>query len=135
MKVGAVGEEIARELLEAAVPVLQDLERTCPFMPRIEPGKWSGMDRRFDAFAWGPDNDAQGIHVEADDSAAERVASLADQLQELVVENLVPLGHQAVWPECPEHPRSHPLTATVDDGDAVWICPKSQTVISAIGGL
>ena len=76
------------------------------------------------------------IWVALESSVAERVAELAEQLQEWEVEELPAVGRSASWPECPEHPNSHPLEPVVagEDG-AVWRCPRSGDVICAIGAL
>ena len=39
------------------------------------------------------------------------------------------------WPPCPEHPHTHPLAAVVREGDAVWMCPATEAVVSEIGRL
>jgi hypothetical protein len=74
------------------------------------------------------------ISVSLADSVAERVSGLAEQLQEWEVEELAAAGRSASWPECPEHPNSHPLEPEADDS-AVWRCPRSGDVICAIGAL
>jgi hypothetical protein len=69
-------------------------------------------------------------------SVAERVADLADQVQEREAEALAEAGRPAAWPECPEHPASHPLApAVAGDGGSVWRCPRSGTPVCAIGEL
>jgi hypothetical protein len=77
-----------------------------------------------------------GIWVQRDGSPAERVAALAEQLQEFEVEELCAAGRSATWPECPQHPNSHPLEpVAADQHTAVWRCPRSGAVICAIGDL
>lgn len=73
------------------------------------------------------------VHPNAEES--QRLADVADQIQEFVLEELGRLGRSAAWPACPEHPTTHPLTATLADGQACWQCPASGTVIAAIGTL
>jgi hypothetical protein len=69
-------------------------------------------------------------------SAAERVAGLAEQVQEWEVEALAGAGRPATWPECPAHPASHPLEPAVSaDGAATWRCPRSGLAVGAIGAL
>jgi hypothetical protein len=66
----------------------------------------------------------------------EEAAQLAEQVQEWEVEQLCWAGRSATWPECPEHPGSHPLEpVAAGAGIAVWRCPRSQRVAGAIGGL
>jgi hypothetical protein len=76
-----------------------------------------------------------GISVQASETTEQRIASLADQLQEPVVEGLPQFGLPAVWPECPEHQRSHPLRALVADGCACWVCPMTGNRVQQIGKL
>jgi hypothetical protein len=78
---------------------------------------------------------SQGIYVQVDLSRPERLADLADQIQEWEVEELAAAGRPATWPECPEHPNSHPLAPAARDGQATWCCPASGHVIAAIGAL
>ena len=66
-------------------------------------------------------------------SGAEQVARVAEAVQEWEIEELAAVGRPATWPECPDHPDSHPLDAVVDGGKAVWRCPRSGRAISAIG--
>jgi hypothetical protein len=62
------------------------------------------------------------------------VALAADQVQEWAVEALWLAGRPATWPECPEHPDAHPITAMYDHR-AVWVCPRTRHLISGIGQL
>jgi hypothetical protein len=50
----------------------------------------------------------------------------ADQLQDHVIDCL-----EAAWPKCPDH--EHPLTASVRDEVAVWVCPMTDAVHRRIG--
>lgn len=131
--------EHEREVLrEAAAPVLRDIVASGAI----------GLDLREEAradrgdeivCAWASTSDGVtgvDIWVSLGSSAAERVAELAEQLQEWEVEALWAVGRSATWPECPEHPASHPLEPVVEGGDgAVWRCPRSGDVICAIGAL
>jgi hypothetical protein len=47
---------------------------------------------------------SRGIHVQVSLPPAERLADLADQLQDWEVEELAAAGRPATWPECPQHP-------------------------------
>lgn len=69
------------------------------------------------------DGGGMGVRVSLAGSPAERVAQLAEQVQEWEVEQLCWAGRSATWPECSEHPGSHPLEPTVAGGVAVWRCP------------
>ena len=73
-----------------------------------------------------------GLLVPLDLAEPERLVHVADQVQEFVLEELGRLGLPATWPECPEHPGSHPLTPRLGP---CWVCPKSGDAIAAIGEL
>jgi hypothetical protein len=66
---------------------------------------------------------------------ADRLVHVADQVQEVVLEELWQLGLPATWPECPEHPASHPLTPVLTSAGPSWQCPKSRNTIAMIGEL
>ena len=104
---------LPRALADALEPVLNDLGPLATAL-RIEPDSWAGPEAQ-GAMVWFPDGRGTGIYVRADDQAAQQVAMLADQLQDALVESLPWLGLPAVWPECPDHPDSHPLEAVCDD--------------------
>jgi len=123
---------------EAAAPVLRDIAASGAI----------GLDLREEAradrgdeivYAWMSGADGitgVDIWVSLGSSAAARVAELAEQLQEWEVEELAAAGRSATWPECPEHPDSHPLEPVVEGGNgAVWRCPRSGDVLCAIGAL
>jgi hypothetical protein len=65
----------------------------------------------------------------------ERIVHIADQAQEFILEELGRLGLPAAWPECPEHPGSHPLEPTLASGGPHWVCPKSGDTVAPIGEL
>ncbi|HZX05132.1 hypothetical protein [Kribbella sp.] len=81
------------------------------------------------------DKSRTGLLVPCDFSQPERVIHVADQLQDFIHEELCRLGLPATWPECPEHPASHPLTPALPAGRPAWQCPKSGHTVGAIGGL
>ena len=101
---------------EALPRVLRDVERT------------TGMVVRVDSDSW-------GLSVPAEDDLETRVAAVADQIQEWVVENKVSLDGSSTWPECPQHPRTHPMSAQVVDGLAWWVCPRNEQPEARIGDL
>jgi hypothetical protein len=76
-----------------------------------------------------------GLSAPLEMGSAERVVHVADQVQEFVLEELGRLGRPATWPECSEHPGSHPLEARLGDGGPGWVCPKSGRTVAGIGGL
>ncbi|MGN6244793.1 MAG: hypothetical protein ACTHQ3_14145 [Motilibacteraceae bacterium] len=126
-------EGIPAELAVAAEPVLHDLA-AAGLRVQLVASDW-GDARQCTAMAWWPDGTGCGVRIDLDESAAERVARVADQLQEPAVEGLPALGRPAVWPECPDHPDRHPLQAACRDGMAVWTCPAGGRVVARIGEL
>jgi hypothetical protein len=122
------------ELRTTLDPVLRDLRTSGAIVPDVREQAWDDDPDFVFAFI-GSDSSGLGIRVELGLPAAERVADLADQVQEWEVEELAAEGRPATWPECPEHPDSHPLAPVVRDSDAVWSCPRSGHVIQPIGAL
>ena len=61
-----------------------------------------------------------------------QVADLASQLQDVLVEMAPSLRLESVWPACVAHQHTHPLTATVRDGRAVWECPATHETVRPI---
>src|SRR5581483_8479844 len=57
------------------------------------------------------------------------VAVLADLLREHSLDEEIWGG----WPICPGH--HHPMDTSLNDGDAVWICPEAGAVVALIGQL
>jgi hypothetical protein len=121
-------------LREAVAPVLRDLAATGTSMPVIREEAHEEGDGLVCAWLEGVGGTGQGIRVAPYYPPAERLADLADQVQEWVIEELHATGESPVWPPCPRHP-NHPLQSEVRDEMAVWICPRSGQVVSAIGAL
>lgn len=121
---------------EAAAPVLRDIAASGAIgLDLREEARADRGDEIVCAWLSGADGiTGVDISVSLGSSATERVAELAEQLQEWEVEALWAAGRSATWPECPEHPNSHPLEPAVADGP-VWRCPRSGDVICAIGAL
>lgn len=117
------------EFAEALETVLRDLQAQCAVQPRIR------TDDTFGITLWAPDGSGQGLTPTVDGTAAELLVHLADQVQDWAVETLWSEGASAVWPECPTHPDTHPLTATVRTDTAVWVCPKKGMTVARIGEL
>jgi hypothetical protein len=126
--------ETPPELNAALDPVLRDLDGV-GLRPRIEPYQWSSSPGQLTAMSWWPTGDGAGIWVMANDSLEQRVAMLAEQIQDVAVGTLPSIGRPAVWPECPDHPDSHPLQARYDGTAAVWACPRTGRRITEIGHL
>ncbi|MFD8866542.1 hypothetical protein ACFV1F_19610 [Streptomyces sp. NPDC059590] len=115
------------EFAETLETVLRDLQAQCAVQPRIR------ADDMYGIMLFAPDGSGQGLTSPPGGTAAERLANLADQVQEWAVEALWSAGASAVWPQCPTHPDTHPLTATVRTDTAVWVCPKRGTTLARIG--
>lgn len=126
-------EGIAAELVAALEPVLRDLAAT-GLQLVVTPDDWGEVMQRTAMCRW-PDGSGTGVWVLVEETLAEGVARVADQVQDLVVESLPARGLPAVWPECPDHPDRHPLQARCVDGAAVWVCPREGRVVARIGGL
>jgi hypothetical protein len=128
-------------ILKAMAPVLRDLEVSGAIVPdvRYEAHADEGRDGREGVHAWIKGDDTSGWNVwtpTEESSPAEQVWWLAQQVQEWEIEELWHEGRSTTWPECPEHPNSHPLEPGIDGGDtAVWRCPISQNISCAIGEL
>jgi hypothetical protein len=128
-------------ILKAMAPVLRDLEVSGAIVPdvRYEAHADEGRDGREGVHAWIKGDDTSGWDVwtpTEESSPAEQVWWLGQQVQEWEIEELWHEGRSTTWPECPEHPNSHPLEPGIDGGDtAVWRCPISQHISCAIGEL
>jgi len=123
-------------LTEALGPVLRDLESTSPDLRAVvRDGSWPGIDGQLTGTISGPGRFGQGVFVMAGEPVPEQIAAVADQVQEWAVEELCSIGQPTNWPQCPEHPHTHPLTPVVRGGEAVWMCPKTELVVGEIGGL
>lgn len=121
-------------LKKAMEPVLRDL-RTVGIAPSgIAHRDWTQDLGRPSVMLFGVDGSGMGIAVARADPLHERVAAVADQVQEWAIEELWGRG-ATNWPPCPQHPDSHPLRATTRAGIAVWLCPTDDTVAAPIGAL
>ncbi|WP_187284425.1 hypothetical protein [Streptomyces sp. uw30] len=117
------------EIPPALTVVLRDLHAQCVVRPRLEQHPELGL------LLYAPDGSGQGVDLSMGATPEECLAGIADQVQDWAVEALWSEGESAVWPQCPAHPDAHPLTATVTDGTAMWVCPKSGTAFARIGRL
>jgi hypothetical protein len=114
-------------------PILRDLAATGAPLPEVVDGSWSESDLQPSAWLRIADGDRIAVSVWLPESPEQRIASLADRVQEGIVELLWPSG--STWPECPEHPDAHPLAAAVFMNQPWWTCPKSGARIALIGEL
>jgi hypothetical protein len=122
-------------LQEALGPVLSDLESSGAVIPDVQDEPWSTTAEQVTAMLYSADGSGQGISARPADPLAQRIASVADQVQDWVVEELCSIGRPTNWPPCPQHPHSHPLIAVEREGRAVWACPKTAGVVCEIGQL
>lgn len=120
------------ELATALEPVLRDLSGSCAVRPRVVEEVHDGEAC---VMLYEPDGSGVGIGVWPGGDDAERVARVADQVQDWAVEALWAAARPAVWPECPAHPGSHPLRAGVRGGVAVWSCPRTGEAAALVGEL
>ncbi|MFC3573567.1 hypothetical protein ACFOZ0_09845 [Streptomyces yaanensis] len=117
------------ELTKALSVVLRDLAAQCPVQPVVRDAEDGGIT------LYAPDASGWGVYVWPDSRPGARLAEIADRVQDWAVEALWAEGASAVWPPCPAHPDTHPLTATVVEGKAVWACPRSGVAVAFIGEL
>jgi hypothetical protein len=122
-------------LAEALTPVLRDLESSGSVNPEVRDDQWPGIEGQLTGALRSPDGTGQGVFVMTDESLPQRIASVADQVQEWAVEELCSVGRPTNWPQCPQHRSSHPLAPVVRDGRAVWTCPATGRAVSEIGQL
>jgi hypothetical protein len=111
-------------------PVLRDMRSSGAIVPDV-------LEEAHDYCVQSPGGagSPSSIRVQVGLPLPERLVGLADQLQEWEIEELAAAGRPATWPECPQHPDSHPLAPRASDDQAVWCCPASGQVISVIGAL
>ena len=122
-------------LAEALAPVLHDLENSGSVRPDVRDVGESGWPGQLTAMLYSPGGSGQGVMALTGDPLPERIASVADQVQEWAIEELCSIGRPTNWPQCPHHPDSHPLAAVVRENRAVWTCPKTGDVVTGIGQL
>jgi hypothetical protein len=129
-----------RAVIDAVLaPVLADLRAAGAIVPEVRYAATQDRGPDYVCAVIGPAGRAagsRGVWAGLAQSAAERVAGLAEQVQEWEVEALAESGRPATWPQCPAHPASHPLEPAVSaDGTATWRCPRSGLAVGAIGEL
>ncbi len=122
-------------LSEALEIVMADITAAATATPEIVDFDWANDDDYPSGWIRWPDGTGRGFGVWPDEPLAFRVVQVADVFQEEIVEALWGLGRSAVWPECPDHPDSHPLKPVDLDGTAVWVCPRTERSVAPIGHL
>ena len=136
ISVGAVLDAVLVHVLlrEALEPALRDVVATGAPMPDVRDDDWAADADTASAMLWSRDGSGAGIQVRMSAPEPDRVAQVADQVQEFVIEELARLG-ATNWPVCPRHPTTHPMEAASEDGVAVWVCPADAIPVSSIGTL
>jgi hypothetical protein len=121
-------------LSEAMAPVLRDLQCAGIAAPRIEDREWTDDPGSPSAMLWSPGGNGSGVHVTRAAPEFERVAMVADQVQDWAIDEL--WGQAPTnWPPCPRHPSSHPMKVSTREAAAVWVCPADEAVILPVGEL
>jgi hypothetical protein len=120
------------ELEAALAPVLADLTTGTSLNPNLEDVDWP-LEGAVGTMLFLQGAGGAGVSIAKGADRVHQVVSLADQVQEWAVEALSGSGRSPVWPECPEHPDSHPLRPVERSGAAVWVCPVTQNEIGTIG--
>jgi len=121
-------------LMLALEPVLRDIRALGAPVPRIGDEDWAEDPQAASAMLLSDDGSAVGFRVRLGDPEADRIAEVADQVQDWVIDEL--MGTSATnWPPCPNHLQSHRLRVAVRDGVATWVCPSDATAFSAVGSL
>jgi hypothetical protein len=129
-------DQEAGVLRAAVAPLLRDMEASGQALPDFR--EEAHEDRGEDAVcAWIQEPGSgfgQGITVSLYCSPADQLCVLAEQLQDWAGDIQVDPGRRP-WPDCPDHPGSHPLMPDTRDEEAVWCCPHDGHVVAAIGML
>jgi hypothetical protein len=121
-------------LVDALGPVLRDLRATGVPEPEIRDEDWADDPELATAMLCNASGGCTGVRVDRGEPEPERIAMMADQVQEWVIEELWPTA-PTNWPPCPDHPGTHPLTAKVAKGVAMWTCPGDGSPFVAVGAL
>lgn len=119
---------------QALVPVFRDLEGAVIAALQIDEVDWTGDPDSPSVMLRSPAGNAMGVQVARLAPTSERIASVADQVQEFVIEEL--RGQAPTnWPPCPRHPTAHPMRAMARNDTAVWVCPIDDSPVTMIGTL
>jgi hypothetical protein len=125
------------DLRKACAPALADLARTRPGVLRLGPAPdgvpavdpW-GHDVS-SLWLWDTDGGSgTGIWLgEPDEDPSWALLRATEVIQSAAIEAV-----HGAWPECPEHPHSHPLEPGGDEV-AVWIRPVNDRSVARVGEL
>jgi hypothetical protein len=127
--------EQTAHLFEYLTPLLDDLASTGAVLPFVRTRSWREDPDEIAALISDGSPSAQGVFVDRSLPHAERLAALAEQVQEWEIEALWAAARPATWPQCPQHPDTHPLAPLARPGHAWWHCPVTGQDISPIGRL
>lgn len=120
-------------LRQALEPILRDLRRSGLHEPTIEDRDWTADTETTSAMLWSLDGSGSGVSVLLFAAPSERIADIADQVQQWAIEDQLWRAGATNWPRCPTHPNAHPLKAAVVADAAVWVCPQGHDVVAQIG--
>ena len=117
---------------EALEPVLRDVSATTDV--RLTIGDSDRSDQH-GPYVWitASDGSATMVRSNLTDTVAERVAAVADLVQEIVIEEL--WARASNWPMCPAHRSTHPLQVAMTPAGPWWACPADRAAVSAVGDL
>jgi hypothetical protein len=118
-------------------PILHDLAATCavPFEIRDVRVERRAMALEVSFAVFAPIGSETRVTFLGAGEPPQDIADLADKMRDVATDALWFEGLANVWPECPEHPGSHALRATVAAERPVWRCPLTREVIAEIGSL
>ena len=107
--------------------VMSDLMGTTDLRPQVavdftDPSELPYLYRSEDGGSHGA-----SLQWDADEECA--TMRLADLVQDDALDDL----WGPAWPTCPGH--DHPPQATIHDGRATWVCPRSGHALAIIGNL
>jgi hypothetical protein len=123
-------------LWDAVAPLLRDMDATGQTRPdiRADAHEHRGADG---LCGWIQEPDGrcgQGITVWLNCARADQLWYLAGQFQDWAGDGQYDPARRP-WPECPDHPGTHPLEPEVLEQVAVWYCPRTLQVVADIGAL
>ncbi|MCU1430316.1 MAG: hypothetical protein JWL83_4316 [Actinomycetia bacterium] len=128
----SVDSDVDSGLAAALAPVLKDLATTCAVVLEVRDAPWALPEPS--AMIYDASGSGSGVSMRESDDLDQRVAAVADQVQEAAIEALWRAGLPVSWPPCLIHPDTHPLEPVVAER-AVWRCPQTGRSLSAIGSL
>src|SRR4051812_20010325 len=111
----------------ACAPALADLERSRPGLLRLGPPPDSApaVDPWGNAVSslwlWETGGQGTGVWIgDPDEDPSWALFRASEAVQEAAIEAV-----RGAWPECPDHPGSHPLELHETGSAPAWVCPVS----------